>query len=76
VLGFAALGSLPEHTLKALLTEMFQCVQFRPANPKVPPGAPGDGSQIEEVTTRWQIRQALWFLHTGFSQADDSPTTG
>lgn len=78
VMGMAALASLPEHTLKALLDEMFACVQFKPANGKIPPQAliAGEGSQIEEVKTRWQLRQALYYLHTGFSPAGATPTTG
>lgn len=78
VMGLAALANLPEHTLKALLDEMFTCVMFRPANAKIPAQGliDGAGSQIEEVKTRWQLRQALYYLHTGFSPADDSPTTG
>ena len=77
VLGFAAVAALPEPTLRALLEEAFTCVQFKPANSKVPPQAliPGDGSQIEEVKTRWQLRQALWYLHTGFSPAGEVPTS-
>ena len=77
VLGFAAIAGLPEPTLKALLDEAFQCVQFQPGNAKIPTQAliPGDGSQIEEVKTRWQLRQALWYLHTGFSPAGVVPTS-
>jgi hypothetical protein len=77
VLGFAAIAHLPEHTLKALLDEMFTCVQFKPANPKVPPQPLGEGvnCQIEEVKTRWQLRQQLYYLHTGFSPAVDTQDT-
>jgi hypothetical protein len=78
ILGMAAIANLPEITLKALLDEMFLCVRFKPANAKIPPQEliDGDGCQIEEVKTRWQLRQALYYLHTGFSPAGDTPTTG
>lgn len=74
VLGLAAIAHLPEHTLQALLDEMFTCVQFKPVNPKVPPQALAAGAncQIEEVKTRWQLRQALYYLHTGFSPPADT----
>ncbi len=77
-LGFVALAALPENSLKPLLSEMFACVQFKPANPKIPAQdlIDGDGSQIEEVQTRFQLRKAVFFLHWGFSPADVSPTSG
>jgi hypothetical protein len=77
ILGLAALANLPELTLRALLDEMFACVKFKPANSKIPPQdlIEGEGSQIEEVKTRWQLRQALYYLHTGFSPAVDTPTS-
>jgi hypothetical protein len=77
VLGLAAIAHLPEHTLRALLDEMFTCVQFKSPNPKVPPQPLGEGvnCQIEEVKTRWQLRQALYYLHTGFSPPADTQTS-
>ena len=77
VLGLAALANLPESTLKALLDEMFECVKYQPALEKIPPQPlnTGPGSQIEEVKTRWQLRQALWYLHLGFSTPADAPIT-
>lgn len=78
ILGLGAVAALPEHDLKALLDEMFTCVKYKAPNAKVPPQPiiEGAGSQIEEVKTRWALRQQLWYMHTGFSQADASPTTG
>lgn len=75
VRGMAALAALPEHTLKALMTEMFDCVRFRSAKGVVIELSTGANSQIEEVKTRWQIRKALWYLHTGFSSADELPNS-
>ena len=77
IMGFAAIAHLPEHTLKALLDEMFTCVMFKPPNAKVPPQPlqGGENCQIEEVVTRWQLRKALYYLHTGFSPAEDSQIT-
>ena len=66
--GFAALAQLKAETIKPLLDEMFQCVQYE-HNPKHPPQPiiAGEASQIEEVATRVKIREALFELHTGFS---------
>lgn len=76
-LGFVALAALPESLLKAVLDEMFTCIQYKAPNPKIPPQAliDGEGSQIEEVQTRFQLRKAVFFLHWGFSPADVSPTS-
>lgn len=76
-LGFVALAALPETLLKSVLDEMFTCVKFKPANAKIPAQdlIDGDGSQIEEVQTRFQLRKAVFFLHWGFSPADVSPTS-
>ena len=78
VLGLAALAALPESTLKSLLDEMFECVKFQPPNEKIGPQdlIDGEGCQIEEVKTRWQLRQALYYLHTGFLPAAATPTSG
>lgn len=75
--GFAALAHMPEQTLKDLLDEMFTCVKYLPENAKIMPQALiiGDGSQIEEIRTRWQLRRALYYLHTGFTVPGSDPTT-
>ena len=77
-LGLGAMAVLPERTFKELLDEMFVSVKFKPANPKIPPQdlIEGDGCQIEEFKTRFQLRKVWFYLHTGFSPAADSPTTG
>lgn len=66
--GFQALGHLSPDAVEPLLEEMFQCVTYE-HDPKHPPQAiySGINSQIEEVKTRFQIRLALFKLHTGFS---------
>lgn len=69
-MGFEALGRLPFEAVEPLLDEMFDCVRYEHKH-----GAPlqkiipGDGSQIEEVRTRLNLRVALFRLHTGFSTA-------
>jgi len=61
---FKALASIPWNMAKPLLEEMMSCVKV---------GLPGGGSReilpedIEEVSTRLKLRQAVWELHTGFS---------
>ena len=71
--GFAAAGlqSLQNRraeVVKPLMDEMFECIQYlhegkMPAQPILP----GDLSQIEEVSTRVQLRKAVLELHVGFS---------
>lgn len=77
-LGFVALAALPESLLKPILDEMFTCVQYKAANPKIPAQdlIDGSGSQIEEVQTRIQLRKAVFCLHWDFSQAGATLTSG
>lgn len=61
--GFKALGSLPPEKLKPLMDEMFTCVKMG-----LPDGKSRDllPSDIEEVTTRLQLRKEIFSLHVGF----------
>ncbi len=61
--GFEALNKLTFAQVKPLLDEMFTCVQYvhKAGHP------PQDADEnIEEVTTRLQLRKAVFQLHTGF----------
>ena len=71
--GLMALGKLPYEAVKPLLDEMFLCVQYQ-HKPGHPP-QPAD-ENIEEVATRLQLRKEIFALHTGFSKAGGTPTTG
>lgn len=64
----ASLMKIPPQVLKPLLDEMFECVKYQ-HDPKHPPMqiVAGEASQIEEVATRLEIREALLDLHLGFS---------
>ncbi len=55
--------------VRPLWTEMMQCVKFLPdpSNPKIVRELWPD--DIEEVRTRWYLRQEVLELHTGFSNA-------
>lgn len=74
--GLQALFKIPFEMVEPLLEEMWECVQYQHA-----PSHPlqslfkGDACQIEEVTTRLQLRTALLELHTGFSLAALHQTT-
>lgn len=77
--GFAAAGadSLEKIDYKfydaaePLLTEMFTCVKYQPEGAGILPMSilPGAASQIEEVSTRFQLRKAVIQLHVNFSTA-------
>lgn len=75
--GLAALSSLTFEEAKPLLEEMFTCVMYQ-HNPKHPLQEidEGDASQIEEVSTRLELRKAVLALHTGFFKAGNTQTTG
>jgi len=74
--GLQALFKIPFDLVEPLLDEMFECVQYQ-HNPGHPLQSlfKGDACQIDEVTTRLQLRTALLELHTGFSLAALHPTT-
>ena len=66
--GFGLLAHLPFEEAEMLMGEMMACVQrmHEPSNPaSVIPLMEDD---IEEVSTRFQIRKALKELHLGFSK--------
>lgn len=66
--GLDALNSLKAETLKPLLVDMFGCVQYMPGGNFEPQKImSGEGSQIEEWSTRLKLRAAWFELHTGFS---------
>ncbi|CAB5151629.1 hypothetical protein UFOVP148_53 [uncultured Caudovirales phage] len=61
--GYMNLLKIPFETAKPLLDEMMECVQISPsANVK----RPLIEDDIEEVTTRLQLRKAIWSLHMDF----------
>jgi hypothetical protein len=74
-LGLRGLIGLPWFVAEPLLKEMFECVQILPdpKNPKFardlePAGGDGD-YDIEEVTTRMNLRMEIFKLHVDFSKA-------
>lgn len=65
----SGLGKSPWQEVKPLLDEMFSCVSFMsPAGSAVTASSMVE-SQIEEVTTRLQLREEVLSLHLGFSLA-------
>jgi hypothetical protein len=76
-LGIMALGAIRWDILEPLLSEMFECVQYRHAGTvNLQPILPGVASQIEEIKTRLALRMAIFDLHLGFSVPVEPPTTG
>lgn len=72
VLSLKAFGSMDPDAAIDLLDEMFTCVQFVPnaAQPEVRLALiEGEDSTIEEVRTRFQLREEVLSLHLGFSIA-------
>lgn len=66
ILGIQALFNISWEEAEPLIDEMMTCVQI-----KEPSGArPLMGEDIEEVMTRFELRQAVLELHMGFSIAD------
>lgn len=76
--GIRALAKIPFQAAEPLLDEMFQCVQYQHNKKGAPLQEiiPGANSQIEEISTRIALRVAILELHTGFSLADATRTTG
>ena len=73
VVGIQAMGLLKADTVQPLLDELWACVKYQP-NPKTLARQPME-NDIEEVSTRVDIYQALLKLHTGFSMPVASPTS-
>jgi hypothetical protein len=77
--GFRALLQAPYGALKPLLEEMLEQARYEhaPGQPlqSVKADAAGNCS-VEEIKTYWILHSALFKLHTGFSQAADTPTSG
>lgn len=72
VLGFRALFGIQEGTALELMDEMMACVKRRET--ALPDGRPLVESDIEEVATRWHLKQEVFALHTGFSLAEIKST--
>lgn len=68
---FKALAGIPWNMAEPLMKEMMTCVRV---------GLPGNGSRelidgdIEEISTRLELRRAVFELHTGFSLRGDQST--
>jgi hypothetical protein len=65
------LGKAPWQEVKPLLDEMFTCVAFQPPGANLPLITAPQlvNSQIEEVRTRFVLREEVLSLHLGFSLA-------
>ena len=61
--GYMSLLKIPFESAKPLLDDMMTCVQYVPAQNMKRPLIEDD---IEEVSTRLQIRKAVWNLHMDF----------
>lgn len=72
-LGVAALTRLSFDAAKPLLDEMFTCVQIQPS-PNVTRSLISD--DIEEVSTRLQLRKEVFNLHVGFFTGAGGSTSG
>jgi len=64
--------------LKPLLDEMMTCVQYVPPGQGVAAQSLMDGAycQIEEISTRLQLRAEILEVHLGFSLAGVASTLG
>ena len=70
VMGIRAMGQLPWEVAKPLMAEMFECIQIMP-DPKHPGVVRAlIADDIEEVATRFRLRDEVIRLHVGFSVAD------
>jgi hypothetical protein len=72
-LGLRAMANLPYEAVEPLFDEMFTCVSFVP-DPSKPdrtrPIIEGDDGDIDEVATRYKLREEVFMLHAGFLLAD------
>ena len=76
-LGYSSLLKLPYESAESLLADMMGCIQAMPSSNVRRPLIDED---IEEVTTRLQLKKAIWNLHTDFFMSADqsisASTTG
>lgn len=72
VVGLRAIAGLRFEDAEPLLAVMMGCVQYKPPTAGIPPQPifDGEGSQIEEVTTRLRLRMEVLQLHLNFSLPD------
>jgi hypothetical protein len=67
-LGFKALFGISEGPAIELADELMTCIKIKV--PALPAGRPLTDDDIEEVTTRWLLKEKVFELHTGFSWAE------
>ena len=70
--GYMNLLKIPFESARPLLDEMMGCVQFAPSATLRRPLIEDD---IEEVTTRLQLRKAVWNLHLDFFLTESESTS-
>lgn len=65
-----------DHEVEALLVEQMHCVTYNPPAP-LPAQAllPGAASQVQEISTFWELRAKWLELHLGFLLAAGASTT-
>jgi len=68
-LGMRSLGGLKWEVAEPLLDEMMTCIQIIPDPSKTHVARPLIESDIEEVSTRFDLRVEVWKLHLDFLQA-------
>ena len=66
-LGLKAFMGMAKADLQPLLVQMFSCIKF--VVPAVPTGRALIEDDIDEIMTRLKLRQEVFELHTGFSEA-------
>lgn len=71
VIGLKALGGLEYGDAKVLMDEMMECVSIVRDQQHPQSASPLLPEDIEEVSTRFELRKEVFELHTGFSTADD-----
>lgn len=69
-LGLQSLTKLSFEDLKPLVDEMFECVVICPDKRNLGVSRSLREDDIEEVSTRLQLRAEIFTLHTGFSLAE------
>lgn len=73
--GLRALGAIRWEDAEPLLDEMMGCVAFVPDRAKPEQTRKLMDEDIEEVSTRLELRRAVWELHTGFFSGVESSTS-